>query len=193
LSDRRTLAVVGLGNPGGEYGKTRHNIGFMVSTALAGNMEDARHSSGSTYLSTEGSIGGCALIVVWPLTFMNNSGYAVAEVCVRYGLAPDQTLIVSDDITLPLGTIRVRPKGAHGGHNGLRSVIAMLGTTGFPRIRCGIRSDAYTNAEDLADYVLSPFENRELAAVENMIARAANAAVHVATAGIEETMNQFNT
>ena len=193
MSDRRTVAVVGLGNPGREYEQTRHNVGFRVGTALAGKMRDARHSSGSTFLSTEGSIGECELLVVWPLTFMNNSGYAVAEACARYGLAPDRTLIVSDDIALPLGTIRVRSKGTHGGHNGLRSVIAMLETTGFPRIRCGIRGDAYSNAEGLADYVLSPFEEPELAVVEDMIERAANAAVSVATGGIEETMNQFNT
>jgi len=193
LSDRRTVAVIGLGNPGREYEQTRHNVGFSVGAALAGKLSNARHSSGSTFLSTEGLIGECELLVVWPLTFMNNSGYAVAEVCARYGLAPDRTLIVSDDIALPLGTIRVRPKGTHGGHNGLRSVIAMLGTTGFPRIRCGIRGDAYSNAEGLADYVLSPFEEPELAAVEDMIERAANAAASIATGSIEETMNQFNT
>jgi peptidyl-tRNA hydrolase, PTH1 family len=193
LSDRRTVAIVGLGNPGEGYDTTRHNAGFMAADALLQTLRISLRLSGSTYIAGEGSIEECDLVIVKPLTFMNNSGYAVAEILGRYGLTPDRALIISDDIALPLGSIRVRSKGTHGGHNGLRSVIATLGTIDFPRIRCGIRGPAYDHSPDLAEYVLAPFDDAERTVVEEMVGRAAEAAIAFASEGIDETMNTFNT
>jgi len=151
-----------------------------------------RHRS-MTYVAGEGSIGNSDVVIVKPLTFMNNSGYAVEQALGWYGLHPERALIISDDVALPLGTVRVRPKGTHGGHNGLRSVIECLGTVEFPRIRCGIRNPGYESSLDLAEYVLAPFEDSERTRVEEMVTRAAEAAIVFVAEGIEETMNRFNT
>lgn len=193
MYDRPTVAVFGLGNPGEGYRNTRHNAGFMAADAMLQRLHIPLRSSGSTFVAGEGSIEGGVIVIVKPLTFMNNSGYAVAEVLGRYGLTPDRVLIMSDDVALPLGTIRVRFKGTHGGHNGLRSVIGTLGTIEFPRIRCGIRGSGYDASLDLAEYVLAPFGNAELPAAEEMVGRAAEAAITFVTEGLDKTMNTFNT
>src|SRR5262245_34082337 len=130
--------VVGLGNPGERYRRTRHNVGFMVVDALA-----ARWSAGSGQVEGEAwaataERGGEALVLAKPLTFMNRSGVAVERLLASLGWGPEALVVVLDDAALPLGQIRVRPRGSHGGHNGLRSVVDVLGTDEFTRVRVGI-------------------------------------------------------
>jgi PTH1 family peptidyl-tRNA hydrolase len=184
--------IVGLGNPGREYRDTRHNVGFMVVDEIA-----RRHTLvlalGPSQVP-EAMIakrhGAEPLLVAKPLTFMNRSGDAVAGLARYYGIDPPDVLVVLDEVALPFGRLRARPRGSAGGHNGLKSVIDRLGTSDFPRLRLGVgRGDA---RRDLADHVLSKFEADEQSDLETFIARAADAAEMFATAGIEKVMNTYN-
>jgi peptidyl-tRNA hydrolase, PTH1 family len=185
------VAVIGLGNPGDEYRATRHNAGFMVAEEFSRSFDGGRR--GGSYRAAEGRVGTISVVVAWPQLFMNNSGPAVADILRDYRATPGDMLILSDDVALPLGTIRIRPGGSHGGHNGLRSIIDTLGTEGFPRLRCGINSDQYGNAADLADFVLAPFGQTELETVQSMIRRAAQAIETYVVSGIDAAMTTFNT
>src|SRR5574342_423275 len=147
--------VVGLGNPGERYRRTRHNVGFMVVDALAARWGAGRGKVEEEAWTAEAERRAEPLLLVKPLTFMNRSGVAVERALAAAGAGPDALVAVLDDAALPLGQIRVRPRGSHGGHNGLRSVLEMLGTDEFARVRVGIRKGE--PPEDLADYVLSEF------------------------------------
>ena len=184
--------IVGLGNPGKEYRETRHNVGFKVADEIA-----KRH--GLTLAMAPSQVpdafiakkfGADPLLIAKPLTFMNNSGDAVAALARYYDIATGDLLVVVDEVALPFGRLRARARGSAGGHNGLKSVIARLGTTEFPRLRLGVgRGDA---RRDLADHVLSKFEADEQSALEEFIARAADAAEMFAVDGIEKVMNTYN-
>ena len=184
--------IVGLGNPGKEYRETRHNVGFKVADEIA-----KRH--GLTLAMAPAQVpdafiakkfGADPLLIAKPLTFMNNSGDAVAALARYYDIATGDLLVVVDEVALPFGRLRARARGSAGGHNGLKSVIARLGTTEFPRLRLGVgRGDA---RRDLADDVLSKFEADEQSALEEFIARAADAAEMFAVDGIEKVMNTYN-
>jgi len=184
--------IVGLGNPGKEYRETRHNVGFKVADEIA-----KRH--GLTLAMAPSQVpdafiakkfGADPLLIAKPLTFMNNSGDAVAALARYYDIATGDLLVVVDEVALPFGRLRARARGSAGGHNGLKSVIARLGTTEFPRLRLGVgRGDA---RRDLADHVLSKFEADEQSALEEFIARAADAAEMFAVDGIEQVMNTYN-
>jgi peptidyl-tRNA hydrolase, PTH1 family len=164
--------VVGLGNPGPEYRDTRHNVGQRVLDHLAAG--DLRGTpwrrDGATELS-EGRWRGDTVRLVKPLAFMNLSGPVVARALRRHGAEPLDLILVYDDIDLPLGTVRVRMKGSAGGHNGVRSVIAALGTTDIRRVKVGIGRPAHKT--DVPDHVLTGFEPEELPAVEAAVAEAA--------------------
>lgn len=123
---------------------------------------------------------------------MNNSGSAIGDVLLDYGSSPDRLAVIFDDLALPLGTIRIRPKGSDGGHNGLRSIIYHLSMDAFPRIRCGIKQEVMPPKSRMVDFVLSPFDEGEKEAANEMVDRAADAAIEFATSGIALTMNKFN-
>ena len=184
--------IVGLGNPGKEYRETRHNVGFMVADQLA-----RRHQL--TWAMAPGQVpetfvakrfGEPSWLLAKPLTYMNRSGEAVAALARYYDISPADLLIVVDEVALPFTRLRVRARGSAGGHNGLKSVIAGLGSTDFPRLRLGVgRGDA---RRDLADHVLAKFEKGEEADLETFIARAAEAAEMFAVADIGQVMNTYN-
>ncbi len=181
-------AVVGLGNPGEEYADTRHNVGFQVVDELA------RRWRLSTWRSRYRSrvvrrAGGAATVLVKPQTFMNLSGDALALFCEGEELVPAQCLVVVDDVELPLGQLRIRASGGPGTHNGLRSLVEAVGE-GFPRLRLGIRGERPW--EDLAEYVLAPFEPEERAAAEGLVGRAADCVEAALRVGVARAANRFN-
>jgi len=184
--------IVGLGNPGAEYRDTRHNVGFKVADEIARrhalSFAMAPSQVPETFVAKR--FGAEPVLVAKPLTFMNRSGTAVAALARYYDVVPADLLVVVDEAELPFGRLRARARGSAGGHNGLKSVIEHLGTTEFPRLRVGVgRGDG---RRDLADHVLSKFERPELAALEEFIARAADAAEMFAVAGIGRVMNTYN-
>lgn len=182
--------VVGLGNPGARYRDTRHNIGFEVVDELARRHGVSFESSRWEALEARLRDTPGGALLVKPLTFMNLSGRAVAEAARYYRIDPGDLLVVADDVNLPLGRLRARARGSAGGHNGLASIIGALGTDEFPRLRVGVgRGDP---RRDLADHVLARFEPGEGPAVDEMRARAADAAVLFLTDGIAAVMNRFN-
>jgi PTH1 family peptidyl-tRNA hydrolase len=184
--------IVGLGNPGREYRDTRHNVGFMVVDELA-----RRHgidwTSGPSQIAEAlvgKRFGAEPLMVAKPLTYMNNSGDAVAGLARYFTVNDEDLLVIVDEVALPFGRLRARARGSAGGHNGLKSVIERLGTTEFSRLRLGVgRGDG---RRDLADHVLARFERGEEAELETLIARAADAAEMFAAEGISKVMNVYN-
>jgi PTH1 family peptidyl-tRNA hydrolase len=180
--------IVGLGNPGEEYRQTRHNVGFMVADALAARHSLAWRNEGQVTFAKR--FGSPEFLLAKPRTFMNLSGFAVAEFASYRNIDHGDLLIVVDDVDLPLGRMRARARGSAGTHNGLKSVVAQLGTTDFARLRVGVgRGD---RRKDLADYVLAKFEAAEQAALNDIVTRAADAAEMFAAEDIEKVMNRYN-
>lgn len=183
--------IVGLGNPGRKYRETRHNIGFAVADELArrgGVAFDAAPADG--LVARVRTLGPDGTLLLKPLTMMNLSGFAVSETARYFRIALDDILVVADDVNLPLGRLRARASGSAGGHNGFRSIIEQLGTTGFARVRVGVgRGDP---RRDLADYVLAGFDQDERPVVAEAVGRAADAGELFVAEGIERVMNRFN-
>lgn len=183
------VAVVGLGNPGAEYERTRHNVGFRVVDELWRRFRCGPFQP-RAYALVAFRPGARRLLLVKPTTYMNRSGLAVAALCREEGLVPGQVLVVVDDVDLPLGQLRLRSRGGPGTHNGLRSVVEAVGE-GFPRLRLGVRgAQPWT---DLAAYVLAPFTEEEEAAAEAMVQRAADCAEEAFFSGLTRAANRFNT
>lgn len=187
---RAKRLIIGLGNPGDEYARTRHNVGFMVADALA-EQADIRfsHEKGNVLLGW-GQSRGCGFGVAKPLTFMNRSGSAVRTMLGRFGLQPADVLVVYDDLNLDVGRLRLRPRGSAGGHNGVQDIIAVLGTDDFPRLRVGIGNEFSRGRQ--VDYVLSPFTEEQSPAVAEAVVKARDAAVTFACKGLVTAMNRFN-
>jgi peptidyl-tRNA hydrolase, PTH1 family len=187
-------AIVGLGNIGRKYVGTRHNLGFEVIGRVAQAVKAQSLPARGVFVAAEAKLSGVEpeerLILVWPTTYMNLSGEAVAELVEEQGLSPEQILVVVDDFNLPLGALRFRPEGSDGGHNGLVSIIEHLGTQQFPRLRLGIGQPG--DGQNLIDYVLGRFRSVEREEVERMVALAAEAVIFAATHCLEEAMSQFN-
>ena len=182
--------LVGLGNPGARYHDTRHNVGFRVIDALARRWSVDQWREQHQALVGRAREGDEPVLVAKPMTFMNLSGDAVAGLAGFYKLAVSDVLVVFDEVALPLGRLRAGRSGSHGGHNGLKSVIARLGTTEVPRLRIGVgRGDG---RKELADHVLGTFGPDEREEVEAAVLRAAEASVMFVTEGIERVMNAFN-
>ncbi|MEW5984391.1 MAG: aminoacyl-tRNA hydrolase [Acidobacteriota bacterium] len=182
--------VAGLGNPGRRYAGTRHNIGFAVADEFVRRSGAAFDQVRPNALICRLKPGGDATLVVKPLTMMNLSGEAVAELARFHKIDPSSILVVADDVNLPLGRLRLRTQGSAGGHNGLRSLIACLGTEDFPRVRVGVgRGDPQ---RDLADHVLARFDPDEEDSVRDAVARAADAVETFLAEGILAAMNRFN-
>lgn len=184
--------IIGLGNPGPQYRETRHNVGFLVVDELARRSAVTLALAPSQIPETMigKRFGVPPVMLARPLTFMNRSGDAVAALARYYDCAPADMLVISDDVALPFGRLRVRSTGSAGGHNGLKSIIERLGTADFARLRLGVgRGDT---RRDLADHVLSTFEPGERAGLDTLIARAADAAEMFAVEGIGPVMNRYN-
>ncbi len=188
--DIATKLVIGLGNPGKEYDNTRHNIGFMVADAFAQAHKMSAWKSGGRALAADGRVGDARVFVLKPQTFMNLSGEAAALFLRQKPLALEQIMVVTDDIALPLGRLRLRAGGSAGGHNGLKSLIAHLHSAEFPRLRFGVGAPSSGAAQ--IDYVLGRFGRGEQADVEDGIARAVAALDMWIADGLDAAMNQFN-
>lgn len=183
--------IVGLGNPGTKYEFTRHNCGFLVIDELARRAGREVRIPECQALTAKVVIGGESAVLAKPQTFMNLSGAAVAALKQKYEIADaSNVLVISDDFALPFGTLRVRPKGSAGGQNGLKSIIAKLGTQDFPRLRFGIAPEhAIGNA---SDFVLSDFPKKDRDALAELVAQAADAVEAILTKGIAEAMSKYN-
>jgi PTH1 family peptidyl-tRNA hydrolase len=180
--------VVGLGNPGRRYDGTRHNVGFAVIDSLASGPRAGRFQSRFQAQVCELVEDAGKLLLVKPETFMNLSGRSVREVLDFYQLPRTDLLVVCDDINLPLGKLRVRSKGTHGGHNGLRDIQNHLGTTEYARLRLGVDSPR----EDAVDHVLGRFNAAERKVIDDAVLLASQAVLVWASRGVEACMNQYN-
>lgn len=182
--------VVGLGNPGDRYRRTRHNLGFMVVDELLARAGGGTGREEEEAWVAEAAVAGEPVLLVKPLTFMNRSGVAVERLLARRDGSPADVLVVMDDVALELGTLRIRERGSHGGHNGLRSLIDLLGTDEFPRVRVGIRKG--DPPEDMAAYVLSAFPEEDVLVVQEVVGWAADAVAWTMKEGVPAAMNRFN-
>lgn len=182
---------MGLGNPGSQYDRTRHNVGFrtvdLLARTLCAKVDRAKYRS----LVGTAEFEGKKILLVKPQTFMNSSGQAVLWAAQFYKLPPEHIIVLSDDISLAVGRIRVRAEGSAGGHNGLKSIIADLGSQAFPRIRIGVGEKPHPDY-DLADWVLSNFSAQEEKALAPAIANAAEAALELIRRGVQSAASQFN-
>jgi len=183
--------VVFLGNPGLKYTDTRHNAGFMTGDALAKSLGVSINRARFQALVGECTIGQERVLLMKPQTYMNLSGDAAIQAVNFYKIPPEHVLVVSDEISLPIGKLRVRTKGSAGGHNGLKSLIARLGTEDFPRIRLGVGAPPHPDY-DMADWVLSSFRNQDAEDMAKAVSRAAEAVVCYITEGPDKAMNKFN-
>lgn len=182
--------VVGLGNPGSKYTKTRHNIGFRVVEALAerngARLDTDKHKG----LIGKGTIGAEKVIFAKPLTYMNLSGECVRAVADFYKIPAENVIVVFDDISLDVGKLRIRKKGSAGGHNGIKSIIAHLGGENFPRLKFGVGDKP--SGMDLADYVLGNFSAADEQILKQAIDRACDAVECMINEGPDAAMNKFN-
>ncbi len=182
--------VVGLGNIGQKYAETRHNLGFKVLTKISDKWKiRPRPGPGDFYL-LEKKLGDKTARLIWPTTYMNNSGRAVAQAVEKYDVPLEKILIVYDDYALPLGKLRVRMAGTDGGHNGIASIIYHLATENIPRLRLGI--GPVPEAVDPVDFVLGSFDSEDAEKVEKMLEKSAEAVLYSLTNRLEEAMTIYN-
>jgi len=183
--------VVGLGNPGEGYERTRHNVGFLVVEALARRHDGRfRHAFWRPFRHAACRVEATDVRLIEPTTFMNRSGRAVASAMGRWRVAPEDLVVVYDDVELRLGAVRVRAKGSGGSHNGMKSLAEWLGTRAFPRVRVGV--GPRPGGIGLAEFVLGEFEERDVLEMERVVERAADAVESILLNGIDRTMNAFN-
>lgn len=182
--------LVGLGNPGTRFDNTRHNVGFMAMDVIARQIKVPINREKYDGFIGEGSWRGEKVLLLKPMTFMNRSGLSLAKALRNANCETGDVLVLTDDVNLPLGKLRLRISGSAGGHNGLKSIIESLGTLDFPRLRMGVGESV--SAAVLSDHVLGKFRPDERDAVDTMIERAAQAALAFVTDGIERAMNTFN-
>lgn len=187
--DENLWLIVGLGNPGLQYERTRHNAGFLAVDTLP-------PSPGPDRLKFEGSYrelraDGEKRYIIKPMTYMNNSGRCVTAFMKYFGVPAERTVILFDDISLPVGKLRLRRSGSHGGHNGMRDIIELAGTDAFPRVKIGIGNKPRPEM-DLADHVLSRFRPEEWELLEPALKRAGEAALMIADGQMDRAMNLYN-
>ncbi len=182
--------IVGIGNKGDQYHNTRHNIGFSVVEAVEKQIGILKRGTWCDSIVSLGKINDSTVIALAkPLTYVNRSGLAVSKLIQRYRVPLTSCLVIVDDYNLPLGTLRFRPKGTHGGHNGLKSIIAAQ-SGDFPRLRVGIGPKP--DSIDVVEFVLSTFESNEADKVDPMVQRGAMGVQKFCTEGITAAMNTFN-
>ncbi|MGN1031352.1 MAG: aminoacyl-tRNA hydrolase [Butyricicoccaceae bacterium] len=183
--------VVGLGNPGKKYENTRHNTGFLVMDTLCRTHGVSCDRSRFHALTGEAVLGGKRVLLLKPQTFMNLSGEAVQEAASFYKIPPERILVIFDDISLPVGTLRIRAKGSAGGQNGVKNIIAQLGSEQFPRIKVGIGGKPHPDY-DLADWVLSSFRPEEQEALQDAAERAVAAVSELIEHGVPSAVQKYN-
>ena len=191
LHGKLTWIVAGLGNPGLEYENTRHNAGFLTMEELAkqcgAKLDQMKFKSDCG----EAMLGDVRCLLMKPTTYMNLSGDAIAAAANFYKIPPEQVLVIYDDISLPPGKLRLRRKGSAGGHNGIKSIIAQLGTEEFPRIRVGVGAKPDPQY-DLADWVLSKFSEEDMTALQPALEHAADAAKKIVSGDMNGAMNLYS-
>ena len=183
--------IVGLGNPGKEYAFTRHNAGFLTLDYLSDILKVNINRSKFKALVAEGTIGDKRVLLMQPQTFMNNSGEAVIEAVNFYKIKPENVIVIFDDISLPVGKMRIRKNGSAGGHNGIKSIIAHLLTQDFPRVKIGVGEKPHKEM-DLADWVLSKFPQDEQKVLFEKFGDACEAVKLMVSGKTEEAMNKYN-
>ena len=183
--------IVGLGNPGKEYEKTRHNAGYRAIDLLAQKLGCKIDKAKFQGLYGQTTCGGRKLYLLKPLTYMNLSGRSVVQLSAYFHIPPQRIIVLFDDISLEPGRLRVRADGSAGGHNGIKSIIAEVGSQDFPRVKIGVGAKAHPD-QDLADHVLSNFSALEEKALVSALERAADAALCIMDHGVPETANRYN-
>lgn len=183
--------IAGLGNPGRKYRASPHNVGFDVAALLA-NRHGIRLRASRKFhaLLGEGTIADQSVVLMQPTTFMNQSGEAIVPYLKLHNLAPEQLVVISDDVNLPMGRIRIRSRGSHGGHKGLYSIICLLDSTNFPRVRLGVLPA--DSVYDVTTFVLTPLWGKEKELMEHMIEIGADAVEMILSQGITAAMNKYN-
>ena len=187
-----TWLVVFLGNPGPKYEGTRHNAGFMTADALCKKKNIAINKARFQALTAQTELGGEKVLLMKPQTYMNLSGEAVSQAVRFYKIPPEHVLVVSDEVSMPIGKLRIRTKGSAGGHNGLKNIIALLGTEDFPRIRLGVGAPPHPDY-DMADWVLSAFRSQDAEDMQKAAQRAAEAVECYIEKGPDRAMNLYTT
>lgn len=186
-----TWLIVGLGNPGREYEKSRHNCGFRAIDLLADRLGCKIDRMKFQGLYTQTTYRGKKLLLLKPQTFMNLSGNAVLQLSAYFNVPPARIIVLFDDISLPPGRLRVRADGSAGGHNGIKSIIAQLGSQSFPRVKIGVGAKPHPDF-DLADWVLSAFTPSEEKALAPALEWAGEAALAIVEHGVQEAANRYN-
>lgn len=184
--------LVFLGNPGEQYDNTRHNIGFEVADELGERLNIPIQKLKHRALTNTAQLGGEKVLLMKPVTYMNLSGEAVGDALRFYKLTPGRVLVVCDDITLPPGALRIRKNGSAGGHNGLKSIIAHLGTEDFPRLKIGVGQKPHPDY-DLADWVLGKFQGEDRKRMDAAVKEAADAVEGILSQGLDRAMSKYNT
>jgi PTH1 family peptidyl-tRNA hydrolase len=180
--------VVGLGNPGSRYAGTRHNVGAMVVLSMAQRMGLQLHRSKHACATARTSMGTVPVLLAVPYTFMNESGITVGRLIRYYKVPPEHIFVICDDLDIPFGTLRIRPDGGSGGHNGLKSIIGAIGTQQFPRMRVGVGRPVH----GAIDHVLGRFSPDEERVLPRLLDIAVDAMKVTVTAGPHDAMNRFN-
>ena len=183
--------VVGLGNPGPKYDWTRHNVGFLVIDELADRANIPVQRVKYKALTNTTKLGGKSVLLMKPVTYMNLSGEAVGQAARFYKVPPERVLVISDDVSLPQGKLRIRRSGSAGGHNGLKNIIAHLGTDQFPRVKVGVGNKPRPDS-DMAAWVLGKFTGPDKEAMEAAVKKAADAVTFLIEQGADKAMAQFN-
>lgn len=183
--------IVFLGNPGPRYAFTRHNAGFLAADALAEKLGVSVQRLRFHALTGQAEIAGQKVLLMKPQTMMNLSGDAVAPAAKFYKVPPERILVVSDEVSLPVGQLRIRKKGSAGGHNGLKSIISRLGSEAFPRIRVGVGAPPHPDY-DMADWVLGSFQNQDAETIRDAAKAAAEACVSYIQDGPDKAMSKYN-
>ena len=183
--------IVGLGNPGKEYERTRHNCGFRALDLLANKLGCKVDKGKFQGLYGQVSYGGVKLLLLKPMTYMNLSGDSVREICSFFKVAPEKVIVICDDIALETGKLRIRAKGGAGGHNGLKSIIYNLKSEEFTRVRMGVGAPK-TDQWDLADFVLAKFSKDDIPVMENAIKNAVDAISDIINKDVQYAMNKYN-
>lgn len=183
--------IVGLGNPGREYVDTRHNMGFAAADAICAKYGIALNKEKFRSIWGEGRIGGEKVLVVKPQTYMNLSGESVRELCDWFKLEPEDVIVIYDDISLPVGKLRIREKGSAGGHNGIKNIIYQLKSEVFPRIKIGVGAPTHPDY-DMKDFVLGKFSEEEKKTMIETVIKVADAVEEMILHGAKSAMNQYN-
>lgn len=191
MPSENTWLIVGLGNPGPEYAKTRHNIGFRCLDILAQKLGCTVDRGKFQGLYGQASYRGQKIYLLKPLTYMNLSGRSVVQLSAYFQIPPQRIIVLFDDISLEPGRLRVRPSGSAGGHNGIKSIIQELGSQDFPRVKIGVGAKPHPDF-DLADWVLSPFTAQEEKALAVSLENGANAALTILEQGTAQAANAYN-